>query len=203
MGNEYQTSLYHFGIKGQKQGRRRFETEDGHLTEAGKQRYLNAYKRLEKKISKAENKVDKYERKSAERRRKHVHHQGKSGSNKFTRALLTSKYHQWRSRVNDVKQKKYEDKANRGRDKLKKLRSKLSTAKRQMTHSDTLSFTEIDEMLESMTDLDKTAFYCMIDDLLDETGAPIEFDSETDEEFKSDDEIGDSQDESVDVIQAE
>lgn len=32
--------LLHYGIKGQKHGVRRFETEDGHLTEAGKERYL-------------------------------------------------------------------------------------------------------------------------------------------------------------------
>ena len=33
--------LYHFGIKGQKWGVRRFQNEDGSLTEAGKKRYNN------------------------------------------------------------------------------------------------------------------------------------------------------------------
>lgn len=35
--------IEHFGIKGQKWGVRRFETESGHLTEAGKDRYLDKY----------------------------------------------------------------------------------------------------------------------------------------------------------------
>ena len=33
--------LYHHGIKGQKWGIRRYQNEDGTLTEAGKQRYGN------------------------------------------------------------------------------------------------------------------------------------------------------------------
>lgn len=33
--------LYHYGIKGMKQGLRRFQNPDGSLTEAGKRRYLN------------------------------------------------------------------------------------------------------------------------------------------------------------------
>lgn len=36
--------LTHFGIKGQKWGVRRFENEDGTLTEAGKKRYAKAEK---------------------------------------------------------------------------------------------------------------------------------------------------------------
>lgn len=32
--------LYHYGIKGQKWGRRRYQNEDGTLTPAGKERYL-------------------------------------------------------------------------------------------------------------------------------------------------------------------
>lgn len=34
--------LYHYGIKGQKWGRRRYQNEDGSLTPAGKQRYSDA-----------------------------------------------------------------------------------------------------------------------------------------------------------------
>lgn len=44
----YSQSLYHHGIKGQKWGVRRFQNEDGSLTEEGKKRYLyNIGKQLE------------------------------------------------------------------------------------------------------------------------------------------------------------
>lgn len=37
--NQFQAELYHYGIKGQKHGVRRFQNDDGSLTEAGKRRY--------------------------------------------------------------------------------------------------------------------------------------------------------------------
>ena len=43
--------LEHFGIKGMKWGIRRFENEDGTLTEAGKRRYAKTRHREERKIS--------------------------------------------------------------------------------------------------------------------------------------------------------
>lgn len=42
MKYSYRDELYHHGIKGQKWGVRRYQNEDGTLTEAGKKRYLNA-----------------------------------------------------------------------------------------------------------------------------------------------------------------
>ena len=53
--------LYHHGIKGQKWGIRRFENEDGTLTEAGKKRYSGS--KLYAKYEKEEKKLNKlYER---------------------------------------------------------------------------------------------------------------------------------------------
>lgn len=47
MRYESSNELYHFGIKGQKWGVRRFQNEDGTLTEEGKKRYSNIYKQVE------------------------------------------------------------------------------------------------------------------------------------------------------------
>lgn len=40
MDNTFIKELYHFGIPGQKHGRRRYQNEDGSLTEEGRERYL-------------------------------------------------------------------------------------------------------------------------------------------------------------------
>lgn len=42
-GVPFGDELYHHGIKGQKWGVRRYQNEDGSLTEAGKKRYLEAF----------------------------------------------------------------------------------------------------------------------------------------------------------------
>lgn len=66
--SEYYNSLIHSGIKGQKWGVRRFETKDGHLTPAGKERYdvydeggkvPKKQRKEEKKALKAAKKIEK------------------------------------------------------------------------------------------------------------------------------------------------
>ena len=51
--NEPTIELYHYGIKGQKWGIRRFQNPDGTLTAAGRKRYLNSDGSLTKKGEKA------------------------------------------------------------------------------------------------------------------------------------------------------
>lgn len=51
--------LYHSGIKGMKWGIRRFQNEDGSLTEAGRERYA----KLAGKIEKQQRKIDKWQAK--------------------------------------------------------------------------------------------------------------------------------------------
>lgn len=51
MNYAYQNYLAHYGIKGQKKGNRRFQNEDGSLTEEGKIRYGIESERDRKRIS--------------------------------------------------------------------------------------------------------------------------------------------------------
>ncbi len=55
--------LQHFGIKGQKWGIRRFQNEDGSLTDAGKQRYGKDLREVEKNLDLAKMETAKYRRK--------------------------------------------------------------------------------------------------------------------------------------------
>lgn len=86
----YSNCLMHHGIKGQQWGVRRFQNEDGTLTEEGKARYYNSLtdnqKKLYNKFSRKDQ--DRIERKLAE---------GKS----FTRAAQETA--QRRKNINDVK----------------------------------------------------------------------------------------------------
>lgn len=52
-------SLAHYGIKGQQWGVRRYQNEDGTLTEAGKRRYLKGYNEAEVKLNNATTAAEK------------------------------------------------------------------------------------------------------------------------------------------------
>ena len=66
--SEYYNSLVHHGVKGQKWGVRRFETKDGHLTPAGKDRYddYDNDPKLKKKGDHSESAADKKKGSSSE-----------------------------------------------------------------------------------------------------------------------------------------
>ena len=55
--------LYHYGIKGQKWGIRRFQNEDGSLTTAGKDHYRTG--NLQRELNKADRKLAKFKMKEA------------------------------------------------------------------------------------------------------------------------------------------
>ena len=52
--------IYHWGIKGQKWGVRRYQNKDGSLTPAGKQRYDKDVKRIRKTVVSASKDLDSY-----------------------------------------------------------------------------------------------------------------------------------------------
>lgn len=59
------TELYHFGIKGQKWGVRRYQNEDGTLTAAGKARYMNSDGSYNKRGQKRMDKFEKYRKRTS------------------------------------------------------------------------------------------------------------------------------------------
>lgn len=60
---DYKEELYHYGIKGQKWGIRRYQNEDGSVTEVGKKRYSAG--KLGSELNKADRKLAKFKMKEA------------------------------------------------------------------------------------------------------------------------------------------
>lgn len=109
----WDTELYHFGIKGQKWGRRRWQNEDGSLTEAGRRRYgtIENYERLtnRKRIKYMTNEelARNTQRLEAENRYKALQREN-SGIDKLTnlvKEIAKKKSDQNRSKLEELKQK--------------------------------------------------------------------------------------------------
>ena len=181
MGNEYQHRLIHYGIKGQKWGVRRFETEDGHLTEAGKDRYLDAVSKISRKQDRVQKKIDRNEKKREKYDKLRAKHERKLGRNYISRRFLLSKrYHAWRHEINGVKQEKYRRKVERGKRKFERYQKKLNELK-NLNHS--ASFDEMLEVFDTLTEEQKEFFYYLFDDVYSDG---VEDDEDLDEEFDDD-----------------
>lgn len=80
----YSTELYHYGIKGMKWGVRRYQNEDGTLTEAGRKRISKQYKKQSVKVTKRLKKI--YNNMYVKSYNKAADYMNSGGINKFNEA---------------------------------------------------------------------------------------------------------------------
>jgi len=119
----YDSELYHFGIKGMKWYRRRYQNEDGTLTTAGRARYASRKSKLEDKAAKYENQASKYSVKAAKKEKGITSH-------KF---LLESREHyNERALTKQGKAAGYKAKAEGAQFKARNLRSKIGDIDREL-----------------------------------------------------------------------
>lgn len=133
------SELCHYGIEGQKWGIRRYQNEDGTLTEAGKNRYA----KLESKINRAEEKIRKLslkrERQSRTLLPKAQKYRMKAGRQKVTaegfgiRLPYQREFAKWRSQVNEGKYEKLMGKVGITQSKIDKAKSYVNKLDREMS----------------------------------------------------------------------
>ena len=121
-------SLMHFGVQGQKWGTRRWQNEDGSLTDAGRVHYNKAYTRGVNKLKKKEKKYNKFSLKSDKKQMKADKYKDKA-----YRAVFQSSEDSWNSKASKAQRasSRYKYKAtknyNSGIKYYKKLEKKFST----------------------------------------------------------------------------
>lgn len=100
--NDYNNELYHYGIKGQKWGVRRFQNADGTLTAKGEKRYAKNEAYREKLARIARKKADKYTSR-AEEAEYNVKDLKKRGKN-------SEAYKKWKQEEDRNREREYESK---------------------------------------------------------------------------------------------
>lgn len=131
--------LYHSGIKGMKWGIRRFQNEDGSLTEAGKKRYA----KLSAKIDRQEQKIKKLELKREKQaisvKPKAEKYLRKAGRNTTIaegfgiRLPYQRRFNRWRAKVNTGKYEKALGKVKETEAKIDRAKAFINKYDRKMS----------------------------------------------------------------------
>ena len=131
-GRRDQNELWHYGIKGQKWNRRRFQNEDGSLTQAGRSRYGvgDAINSFANTVSNAVNRVGQAARSSSNSGGSTVSATsgGRTGGGSFNKASAVNKQSFATSNRPVVNRQSVANSANKGRSAADSLFSKVSGA---------------------------------------------------------------------------
>lgn len=151
--------LLHYGVKGMKWGVRRYQNQDGTLTDAGKKKYASKQKKTEHKIVRTERSIANQRTKQQKYQHKHDKAAARIGLTDFHEAKIKRMYR---------KTKKAMLKAERGERKLLKYASKLEEL-RELQQS-AIQPMDIREFLDGLTEDQRIAVCCLFDDLWPEEG---------------------------------
>jgi hypothetical protein len=121
---QYETELYHFGIKGMKWYRRRYQEEDGSLTPAGRARYANQQAKQSARVEKYEARAARYNARAAKKEAGFISKRGLFESKEHYNSRVITK--QGKAASDKARAAEYAMKAQKASAKLKKIDRELN-----------------------------------------------------------------------------
>lgn len=121
---QYETELYHFGIKGMKWYRRRYQEEDGSLTPAGRARYADQQAKQSARVEKYEAKAARYNARAAKKESGIISKRGLFESREHYNSRVITK--QGKAASDKARAAEYAMKAQKASAKLKKIDRELN-----------------------------------------------------------------------------